>query len=402
MYSLGGIFKTDKLFSAMDVYKAILEDNEKKCAAFVRTNAKKVLILYRDSKSFIGDLCLRLDKMWHIKDYFPNAILDFNFSFAEQLWLYDGLLRNSPYINKLFSAGLEDCDFSEYDLIIYVDADEMNFLNVLFKRHEQYDSAGKYVPPIFSMTKTIFRVEKVINVRFPLYEDLIATSFDITGELYISGEERDWAEKWLRDRGVNEGDSVVAVLDTASEKHKLLRLPVYFEFLQFLLRGKRAKVLNFDERGIGKEDFYRAWLGSHSDKMIFSKNLPLREALCILSARYMTMIFGPCTGLLHCTSAIYNYYQKRGMSKNDIPIMITYTGNYPVGQDAAGWWRNAPLIDCIMLKSTDKTCCRLVKLSDLPPEEQLRNDSLSCSHYTADHLINFVKTSFQERSASLW
>jgi hypothetical protein len=114
------------------------------------------------------------------------------------------------------------------------------------------------------------------------------------------------------------------------------------------------------------------------------------------------MIFGPCTGLMHCSSAIYNYYKKMGMNENDIPIMITYTGKFPEEQNPAEWWGNAPLIDCIMLKSRDNAGCSLIKLSDLPPEEQERNDLLPCSHYTADHLINYVKTSFQKRSVSFW
>jgi hypothetical protein len=385
----------------MDIYNTILEDNEKKCASFDRTNARKILVLYRELNTYIGDLCLRVDKLWRIKEYFPDAILDFNFTFAKQQWIYDGLLRNSPCINKLFSAELEDCDFSEYDLIIYVDADEMSLLNVFSQRYEKY-GAGNYAPPVFSMTTTVFRADRVNNIKFPLYEDLIANLWDTKGELYVSNEEREWAEKWLRDRGVNQDDPVIVVLDTSSGKSKLLNVPVYFDFIQFLLRGKRIKVLNFDERGIGKEDFYKAWLGNQTDNLIFSKNLSLREVLCILSARYIKMIFGPCTGLMHCSSAIYNYYKKMGMGENDIPIMITYTGKYPEEQNPAEWWENQPLVDCIMLKSRGNAGCSLVKLSDLSPEEQTMNDSLPVTHYTADHLINFVHASFQKRSLSLW
>lgn len=386
----------------MDICNIILEDNEKKCASFERTNARKVLILFRELNGFIGDLCKRVDRLWYIKEYFPNAILDFNFTFPKHQWIYDGLLKNSPYINKLFSAELEDSDFSEYDLIIYVDPDEMSLLNTLFQRYEKGGGNGNYVPPVFSMTKTLFRADSVNNLKFPMYQGLLDFLLDIKGELYIPNEEREWGEKWLRDRGVDEGDSVIVVLDTSSAKEKMLNVPVYFDFIQFLLRGKRTKVLNFDERGVGKEDFYKAWLGSLSDNMIFSKNLSLREVLCILSARSTKMIFGPCTGLMHCSSSIYNCYKRMGMAENDIPVMITYTGRYPEQQCPAEWWGNSPLIDCIMLKSRGNGSCSLVKLLDLSLEEQARNDSLPCSRFTADHLINFVRASFQKRSLSTW
>jgi len=385
----------------MDIRTIILEENEKKCASFDRLTAGKVLILFRELNGFIGDLCRRLGKLRQMKEYFPNAVLDFNFSFPKQQWIYDGLLKNNPYINKLFSADLGDFDIGEYDLIIYVDPDEMSLLNIMAQRYEKSGGSGDYAPPVFSMTKTVFLGEGLACIKFPLYMDLVEFISHTTGELHISNEERSWAENWLRARGVGEGDSVVVVLDTASGKEKILSTPVYFEFMQSLLRGKRIKVLNFDERGLGKEEFYRAWLGDLCDNMIFSKNLSLREAICLLSASSVRMIFGPCTGLMHCSSAIYNYYKKMGMDAKGIPVMITYTGQYQGQQSASEWWSNSPLIDCIMLKPTDNGGSRLVKLSDLPLEDREKNDSLPCSRFTVGHLTDFVRTTFQKRTASL-
>ena len=381
----------------MDI-RTILEDNEKKCASFDRANARKVLILFRELNGFIGDLCRRLGKLRQIKEYFPNAVLDFNFSFPKHQWIYDGLLKNNPYVNKLFSADLGGFDFGEYDLIIYVDPDEMSLLNKLGQRYEEF-GGGDYAPPVFSMTKTVFLGDGLAHIKFPLYLDLVKFISNTTGELHVSNEERAWAENWLRDRGISQGDSVVVVLDTASGKEKLLNTPVYFEFMQSLLRGKRIKVLNFDERGLGKEEFYRAWLGDLCDNMIFSKNLSLREAICLLSASSVKMIFGPCTGLMHCSSAIYNYYKKRGMREKDIPVMITYTGQYPGQESASEWWSNSPLIKCIMLKPTENGGSRLVELSDLPPQDREKNDSLPCSRFTVRHLTDFVRASFEKRSA---
>jgi hypothetical protein len=91
-----------------------------------------------------------------------------------------------------------------------------------------------------------------------------------------------------------------------------------------------------------------------------------------------------------------------GMDEKDIPLMITYTGRYQGQESAAEWWSNSPLIDCIMLKARDNGDCSLVKLSDLSPEDQAKNDSLPCNRYTTGHLTNFVRASFQERAASPW
>lgn len=381
------------MIKAMEICNTILEDNEKKCASFERTNARKVLLMERGPTTFIGDLSKTAGMLWHIKEYFPNAILDFNFYLCPKRQLiYHSLLKNSPYINKIFSEELEDFDFSEYDLIIYVDPDETSLLNTL------RDGA----PPVFSLTRMMIPPTVVKNILFPLYDDLIQFLWTTKDELYISNDEREWAENWIRDRGVDQDDSLFILFDDSSLKSKLLKVPVYFDFLQFLLRGKKTRVLNFDERGVGKKDFYEAWLGNQTDKMIFSKNLSLREALCILSARSVKMIFGPCTGLIHCASSIYNRYKRLGMDENDIPIMITYTGPYPEPQNARDWWGNSPLIDCLMLKQKDNAGCRLVKLSDLSWEDQARNDSLPCTSYTANHLINFVNAAFQKRSVSLW
>jgi hypothetical protein len=283
-----------------------------------------------------------------------------------------------------------------------VDPDETSLLNTLAQRYEQLGGSGNYAPPVFSMTKTVFLGEGLATIKFPLYTGLLEYIRNTTGELHISDKEREWADNWLRERGVSQGDFVIVVLDTASGKEKMLNTPVYFEFLQFLLRGRRVRVLNFDERGLGKEEFYKAWLGDQTDKMIFSRNLSLREAVCLLSASSVRMIFGPCTGLMHCASAIYNYYKKMGMDGRDIPIMITYTGRYQGQESASEWWSNSPLIDCIMLKARDNGDCSLVKLSDLSPEDQAKNDSLPCNRYTTGHLTNFVRASFQERAASPW
>ena len=131
----------------------------------------------------------------------------------------------------MFAAELEDCNLGEYDVIVYVDPDEMSLVNLLSRRHEENGNDNNHAPPIFSVTPMLFKPADTRNLLFPLYNDLFHFLRDNKGELYISDEEREWAENWLRERGLAQGESVFILYDDTSTKTKLLNVPVYFEFL---------------------------------------------------------------------------------------------------------------------------------------------------------------------------
>jgi hypothetical protein len=138
---------------------------------------------------------------------------------------------------------------------------------------------------------------------------------------------------------------------------------------------------------MGKELFYREWLGEkYMSRFIFSRGLTLREDLCLISSGYTKLVFGPCTGLLHCASGIYNNFRRHGLREAALPALIVYTGPW----DAQFWWGKSPLVDCLLLPrmAADK---QLAVLNDLDENEQrLFNNRLDCSEYTALMLTGYI------------
>ena len=124
--------------------------------------------------------------------------------------------------------------------------------------------------------------------------------------------------------------------------------------------------------------------------MIVSKRQHIRKDLCILSSSYIKMIFGPCTGLMHCASGIYNHFVKKGEPVSDVPAMITYTGKW----DSQFWWGNSPLVDCLVLRNIEnkKKLCVLDHLDE--DEKYYLDDRLECQEYTAAMLIDFISRRF--------
>ncbi|HEX8529308.1 MAG TPA: hypothetical protein VF646_04775, partial [Cytophagales bacterium] len=177
----------------------------------------------------------------------------------------------------------------------------------------------------------------------------------------------------------------------ASSRDKVLGITVYFEFLKSILQDGNAKVLIFDENTIGKEEFYRQWLGDETaDRIIFSKGLSLRDNLCLIGSRHTRLVVGPCTGLMHCASSIYNNYVSNGMDPRDVPLIVVYTGQYSKANKSAHyWWEGAPLVNCLLLKAKNNRK-EVVLLSSLPDAERELNDTLPCRDYTAGLLTEFI------------
>jgi hypothetical protein len=210
-------------------------------------------------------------------------------------------------------------------------------------------------------------------------------------QLFVTQEEKGWGDRWLEANGVKPLDNVYILLDSTTSNLKLLNIWVYFEFLGHLLKKDNVKIINFDENAIGKEAFYREWIEERdADKMIFSKKLTLREVFCIISSKYTKLIFGPCTGIMHCASSIYNNLLEGGLPANQVPLIVTYTGtDYLKNQNVNSWWGNSPLVKCLLLRKKDGNT-KISVLRELPDEErQLKND-VPCSEYTSDMLIDYI------------
>jgi hypothetical protein len=367
-------------------------------------NARRALVLYEEKMLRIGDCCIRFNKLKYFKSFLDNATVDINFSIKENFNIYNAFLKNNLSINSISTLSWKDIDFESYDIVFCVKYDEEAFLDFLHERYCNLIGKNRFRLAVFSLSQLLLEPQKDAHQVFPVNQNLIEHFKGLgrdsqLGELYINEEEQIWANQWLESKGLEANEHLFIICDSTSNREKLINIGVYFDVLKFLLRKENSKVLIFDEKGIGKEEFYQACLGKNSmKKIIFSKCLTLREDLCIMASKYTKLIFGPCTGLMHCASSIYNNYVNRGMSASEVPLMITYTGLYPKESGNANvWWGNSPLISCLLLKEKNNKK-QIVLLNNLTEEEKNANDSLPCSEYTAEMLISLINSQFLIRS----
>jgi hypothetical protein len=356
-------------------------------------SARRVLFLYEEKINYIGDCCIRFDKLKHFREFVPGAVIDMNFAIQGNYKYYHGLLKNNPYIDNVTTLEWEKIDLAGYDVIFCITHKETKLLKYLHLNYGNSIIGGQFSPAIFSISEMILKQAPGFDYIFPVHERLknhVIVPSPV--ELYIDRSEQEWGDNWLISKGILEDEELYILCDSASERHKLLNITVYFKILEFILSRKKARVLVFDERKIGKHDFYKGWLGEKQfSKIIFSEGLSLREDLCIIGSGYTKMVFGPCTGLMHCSSSIYNNYVKRGMSKSKAPLMVTYTGQYfGDNKNAHYWWSNCPLVDCLLLKGCDGKK-ELALLADMTQEEASSVSPLPCEEYTSDLLIGFIE-----------
>jgi hypothetical protein len=360
--------------------------------------AKNILILYDPkNKMFIGDTYILINKLASCSLFFTNASIDINCRNKQNTTLCSALLKNNPFIREFSDTTWEELDFRSYDIVFCISQKEALLLEIL---QEQYDRMPlrPWTTAVYSMSVQFLNwgPDPVVSSVFPAFREILDQQAEyiapVRSELYISKEEKDWANRWLRNNGLKEHERLFIILDSASERYKLLPMDTYHTVLSHLLNEDSAKLLFFDEQNIGKEKFYSEWLGTDKvSKMIFSKKLSLREALCILGSDYTKLIFGPCTGLIHCASGIYNNFVRNGMPAGSIPAIITYTGKYVDGHTAAYWWGNSPLVTCLILRATPENNKEVVLLSELSEEEKKDTSPLLfSSEYTPEQILNFL------------
>lgn len=377
-------------------FNKILANNSRVSGAHVQS----VLILFEEKNFYIGDTCIQLDTLKVLRPFFFNSIIDFNFLSQRHAGLYQCLLANNPNVNNVTNLEWEDLKLEDYDLIICASYYEHEFLEFIHKKYGNRILDDSLTLAVVSVSKSMLRPAEIEGKTiFPEYEELydfIQENGELSDrplEIYISDSERNWADSWLGDNGLQADEELFILIDSTSERRKMLDINVYYDLLMFVFNKPRRKVLIFDEANIGKEEFYREWIGDeYADRIIFSKQLGLRKDLCLLSAEKVVLIFGPCTGLLHCASGMYNNFVRYGLPKNKVPLLITYTGKYATeDQNAQFWWGASPLINCLIVRETAGKK-EMVILHELNQDETSTNENvLLCEEYTSEMLIDYLK-----------
>jgi hypothetical protein len=361
-------------------------------------DAKRVLILYDEEKAFIGDSFILINKLYSCASFFNHATIDINARNKNHALIYGALLGNNPYIRQFTDLPWQEIDLFSYDLILCINRDEERLSQLLESSRNTLPAADVQPTAIYSLSAAMLNsLLGPIDPVFPALPEIseYATAFAAgrPSQLYISEEEREWGNQWLRENGVQPHEHVYIILDSTSSRGKLLNMDTYFGVLTHLLDKEGVRVLIFDEQQIGKEAFYTEWLGDkRASRLIFAKKLGLRNDLRILSSFYVKVILGPCTGMMHCASGIYNHFVSIGMPVGSAPLMITYTGEYT--NDPAGayrWWGNSPLVKCLIIRKSGGGAVETVVLNDLPREERTAiTGALLCEEYMPEQIIRYL------------
>ncbi|AMP99726.1 hypothetical protein AY601_2848 [Pedobacter cryoconitis] len=365
---------------------------EANTSLFKKNSLDNILVLFDEEIKLLGDCCVIFDKFRHLKTFFNAQYVDLNFTQWKNRRFVESLLFNNSYVNKIAYDNWEDINFEKYQMIIFVSYEEEKLIHFLHDKYRDQIKYGSWEIAITSVSTIILKPLENESYVFPVNRALNDfVNLRRRTELYLTEREERWANEWLRAKGVEKAEELIIMVDSSAVKSKLLKVETYFEILKGILKRGKTKVLIFDERNTGKEDFYRDWLGKQAlEKIIFSKSLTLRQDLSLLGAAQVKMIFGPCSGLMHCASSIYNNYVIRGKKhQNDLRIIV-YTGWYGnVSYNLNLWWGESPLVDCLVLKEYGDDR-KIFTLIELPVEERDIVNRLPCSAYTKDILLDYL------------
>jgi len=360
--------------------------------------SKKILIMYDEEKMFIGDSFILINQLASCKSFFEGGSIEINCRIQRYTSLCHALLKNNPFISAFNNQPWEELDFDAYDIAFVISKNEQELLDILEQRYPPEDRSERWRTALYSMTAQFLnsRLNPMITTVLPPFKEMLdnpaAYVSQLPRELYMGKDEQQWADEWLKSNGLKEHEQLFIVLDSTSERYKLINMDTYHAILCHMLAEETVRILIFDEQGIGKEDFYKEWLGMEkASRFIFAKNFSLRQSLSLLSSTYTRLIFGPCTGLMHCASGIYNYFVRKGLPPSSIPPIVVYTGRYNGGYTASFWWETSPLVTCLIIRKGTNGDKELVVLSRLTgPERSDWDTLLHCNEYLPEMLLEHL------------
>lgn len=364
-------------------------------AAGTPGNVNRILLLYDDIIFFVGDTCRIFSYLPAIRSFYRGATIDVNI--VDQYDNCYSLLEGNQHLRRLDRKDWKDLHFNEYDLVLTFCPGEDILLEQLSTIYGE-----QFIPAIYSFT---FFLGKNIEGVFPPHKELweYVMKYDSelkpVVELFLSTAERKWADNWLLTHGVGEDDAVTVFLDTSNAAEKVLSFREKLQMMHYLLSKPRNRMIIFDERGIGKREYYRHFLPPKLfERLIVVEHLSLRQEICLIASRFTKLVLGPCTGLMHCATGVYTHLLREGMPQAAVPMMLVYAGtetNVQVENNKWYWWRYS-LVDCLAIrkeKSGDKYIIRLTAT-----ETDVQHP---CSEFTASLLINYMEDHYAGKLAEL-
>lgn len=346
-------------------------------------------LLYIYVESFgIGDCVLYFSRIKAISEFLGNT--DFDVAINPQHY---ELMKYHPLVNRFFLE-LDEVEFTNYDLVITFSNCEFYLAHFLHKRYGNAILSGAMKIAVYSLfhgedeQMSIFSnlMELEVFIKVTCEEQLA-----LKHELYISEEEHAAADSWFEANGMGQGNEhVVVLLDSTSDRNKLMGIECFEQLLRHFLNWKNCTILIFNPESFDKRDIYQEMLGPELvQRMIFVREKDLRKNFCLLSSKYVKMVIGPCTGLLHCAEGIYNTMEQQGRLPRERPVLVAYIGPPAAGDksDKWSWWGNTHVHCCYIEKDSEgkKIVKRLVSTG---------NPGLQTKEFEATPLLEHLYENF--------
>jgi ADP-heptose:LPS heptosyltransferase len=374
--------------------KELLQKLKENTLSMKRDKVKNVLVVIMVEGYPIGDSVLVFSGLRAISKYFNGQ--QFDLLTTKEHYTY---LQNSPLV-KNYYFDMEGVDFPAYDLIVNFSTRDIYLAEFLNRKYREGILNGSHAFGVHSLFLKKGFEHNVLFEFFSDFERYIMSEYQLEREfwgheLHMSAADREWGNEWFRSQGVKENEKVIVVLDGTSGRSKLLPMNVYFDVLRFFMTFENTRILIFDPDNLDKRSFYQQMLeNEHLDQFIFVKRHGLRKDFCLLASDFVHMVFGPCTGLLHCAEGIYNTMDQKGVLSREWPMLIAYMGptTSPDDPDKWYWWGDTH-VECLYtemdLREPDR---RVVKRLAGPGRF-----GLPCQEFKAGALIRYLTRNHGER-----
>lgn len=373
--------------------KEVLEKIRLNTLAFQRSKIKNVLLVINVEGYAIGDSVIFFSKIRAISKFLNCLKFDVVTTRAHYTFLH-----NSPFIKLLF-FDLDEADLTRYDLIINFSKKDTCLAEFLCSKYQEAIMEGQVKFSVYSLymqqgTRQTDLFDYFLDFETYLFGDYLRERDFAGHELHISAEERDWGNRQLKEYGIKGSEKVIVLLDSASSRNKLMPMNEYFELVRFLMSLKNTRLLVFDPDNSDKRVFYQHILNdSRLEQFIFIQRQGLRKDLCLLASDYIQMVFGPCTGLLHCAEGIYNTFDNYGYLGREWPLLVSYMGPAELGDMDKWFWWGSTHVECLyMIDDPNARGKKKVKKLIGPGQYGLHS-----SQFLAAPLIDYFRDNYGEK-----
>ncbi|MCX2431630.1 hypothetical protein [Pedobacter sp. GR22-10] len=343
------------------LFAGLLKNLGEKNASLPDPKVKNILFLDDHRRKFyIGDSYVWLMNIRsNVFNLFKEANLTINCQDTNRYQALNQIFSGSWEPLGFENKNWNEINFREYDLILYHNDLTVKFLSYVSSHYSDKFSSA-YILSLFDTHSEVPKQAPNWNYN-SLYRDRIIEKDPFTvlknkkrhSELRLSDSERDWADSWLLNKGVQDDAGVVALIINTSKVQKMLRWEVQVDLVRDLVLKYKMKVLIFDDKSEDLEHRFAGQLELEvSKELIYASGLGIRGDLSLLSSRFIISIVSPCTGLMHLANGVYRYLlNAKKILRSEMPIFLVYAGNLKGITDEyhpKGWWANT-LVRCIVM-----------------------------------------------------